>query len=179
MILLILYFLSSLDIPSHIRIVLELVGSLAHYLHHPWAHLRVLLHLGGNKEDAWSYDVVEILCHRKSEQGIEAYHDALSCFGKPWYYIILHVLPIHESQCIFMFQIVEFTIKAVTATHESIKAVVQFCSSPYYPLLVDSHIYVSFLQDNREREVLIDFQESHPYRVGASREVEFAMHHFC
>ena len=161
----------------NVRIVLELVGSLAHDVLNPWCQLGILITNGHHEEHAWPQHIVEILCHEVGNQTVFSLTQTF-CFSIELCVNHIHVASIHDGLVMSMHQFGLLTLQLIVLIEELKQLVIQGCAANSLLGVVDFDIDVTLFQHEGKHAPVIHEDVGHASRIQCSCELKLPMYHF-
>ena len=132
----------------HVRIVLEVIGGLAHDVLNPWRKHRILIAHGNKEEDARTQHIVEVI-------GNEGCNELILLVGETHCLLVelrrnhLHITTIHDSLIVLMNQLTLLILQLLILLEEPEELVVERRTTHHLLGIIKLHRDATTLQDQR------------------------------
>ena len=170
--------MSFLIIVLYIRIVLEIIGSLAHDVLNPRREHRILIAHRNEEEDARTQHIIEVVSNKRSDELVFLLREA-DGFLVQLLVDSHHVATVHDSLVVLVYQFAQLILNLLVFFEESEELIVHRSATYYLLCIIELHRNASTLQYQRQHRVIIHKDIRHLHRVDRALKMELSVYYIA
>ena len=159
----------------YVRIVLELISSLAHDVLYPRCEFGIAIAYCHHEEDAGTEHIVEVVGHKRSDELVLLLSQSLSLGVDATVYDV-HVRTVHNGAVVHVYEFCLLILQLVVAIEELEQLVVERSAADCLLSIVYFDSDVTLFEHERQYAFIIHENIGHTYRVERTIEMELTVY---